>query len=56
MTHILVLWRITISPTCISLQQRLGKWLEVWTRGFIKDDVIKGRLLTTNIDLKQLDE
>ena len=30
------------------LSEFLGEWLEVWTRGFIKDDVIYGRLININ--------
>ena len=46
-THFLTWWGIVISLTCISLPLCLGEWLEVWTRGFIKDNVINGRLMNT---------
>ena len=30
----------------------MGEWLEVWTRRFIKDNVINGRLMNTDRFLK----
>ena len=46
-THFLNCWGITISLNCMQISVRfLGEWLEVSTRGFIKDDVCNGRLHT----------
>ena len=36
------------------LSEFLGEWLEVWTRGFIKDDVINGRFLNINQSIGEL--
>ena len=30
------------------LSEFLGEWLEVWTRGFIKDDLINGKFIYIN--------
>ena len=48
MSHLLLRWKITISPTHILMLYFLDEWLQVWTRGFIKDSVINGTLINTN--------
>ena len=48
MSHLLLRWKITISPTHIFMLYVLDEWLQVWTRGFIKDSVINGTLINTN--------
>ena len=48
MSHLLLRWKITISPTHIFMLYFLDEWLQVWTRGFIKDRVINGTLINTN--------
>ena len=41
-------------PTCIHISVRIfGWWLEVWTRGFIEDDVINGRFTNINTHISQ---
>ena len=34
--------------SCIFLSEFLGEWLEVWTRGFIEDNVINGSFININ--------
>lgn len=48
MSHLLLRWKITISPTHIFMLYFLDEWLQVWTRGFIKDSFINGTLINTN--------
>ena len=48
MSHLLLRWKIIISPTHIFMLYFLDEWLQVWTRGFIKDSVINGTLINTN--------